>query len=320
MCGEQEDGAGVARAWCRRGTGYRLRFGMSGAGVARAWRGHSLFPQQGKQGESVPRMRQVRATHAPRKPKLRKWGGRGKARAPGACSSTHHRARVWILQRARQACFVHTATRLERDSMTENGKERPRARGNVWWELGRANEGAGTREQSCVWCALPRFPGALPLSSAATLPQSPDRSGTAGVRGQCTPCARARSSAVARPAVAVSTVSQSGGGHGTDGRNGHACLRPAVMVAALQPQGEQEGGAGVARAWRGRGAGYRLRLGMSGAGVARAWRGRGAGIPCSPRRTRGVHWDYYFLAAGKGVSTGTTTFGELGYAWACPPP
>eukprot|EP00661_Eupelagonemidae_sp_cell13_P024236 gene24236-biopygen19405 len=38
-------------------------------------------------------------------------------------------------------------------------------------------------------------------------------------------------------------------------------------------QGEQEGGTGVARAWRGRGAGYRLQFGMSGAGVARAWRG-----------------------------------------------
>eukprot|EP00661_Eupelagonemidae_sp_cell13_P013548 gene13548-biopygen507 len=34
-----------------------------------------------------------------------------------------------------------------------------------------------------------------------------------------------------------------------------------------------QGGAGVARAWRGRGAAYRLRLSMNGAGVARAWRG-----------------------------------------------
>eukprot|EP00661_Eupelagonemidae_sp_cell13_P023654 gene23654-biopygen16368 len=34
----------VARAWRRRGAGYRLQFGMSGAGVARAWRGHFLFP------------------------------------------------------------------------------------------------------------------------------------------------------------------------------------------------------------------------------------------------------------------------------------
>eukprot|EP00661_Eupelagonemidae_sp_cell13_P011496 gene11496-biopygen15421 len=38
------------------------------------------------------------------------------------------------------------------------------------------------------------------------------------------------------------------------------------------------GGQGRRGAWRGRGAGYRLRLGKSGAGVARAWRGRGAGI------------------------------------------
>eukprot|EP00661_Eupelagonemidae_sp_cell13_P023621 gene23621-biopygen20832 len=48
-------------------------------------------------------------------------------------------------------------------------------------------------------------------------------------------------------------------------------------------QGEQDSGAGVARAWRGRGAGYRPFLAWGGAGVARAWRGRGAGISCSPR-------------------------------------
>eukprot|EP00661_Eupelagonemidae_sp_cell13_P014727 gene14727-biopygen17122 len=42
--------------------------------------------------------------------------------------------------------------------------------------------------------------------------------------------------------------------------------------------GEQEGGAGVARAWRGRGAGYRHVLAWGGAGVARAWRGHGAGM------------------------------------------
>eukprot|EP00661_Eupelagonemidae_sp_cell13_P000652 gene652-biopygen16658 len=47
----------------------------------------------------------------------------------------------------------------------------------------------------------------------------------------------------------------------------------ASLCDPAQSQGGQEGGAGVARAWRGRGAGYRLRLGMSGAGVARAWRG-----------------------------------------------
>eukprot|EP00661_Eupelagonemidae_sp_cell13_P008749 gene8749-biopygen15191 len=48
-------------------------------------------------------------------------------------------------------------------------------------------------------------------------------------------------------------------------------------------QGEQDSGAGVARAWRGRGAGYRHFLAWGGAGVARAWRGRGVGISCSPR-------------------------------------
>eukprot|EP00661_Eupelagonemidae_sp_cell13_P015642 gene15642-biopygen2173 len=46
--------------------------------------------------------------------------------------------------------------------------------------------------------------------------------------------------------------------------------------------GEQDSGAGVARAWRGRGAGCRQLLAWGGAGVARAWRGRGAGMPCSP--------------------------------------
>eukprot|EP00661_Eupelagonemidae_sp_cell13_P024176 gene24176-biopygen4389 len=63
-------------------------------------------------------------------------------------------------------------------------------------------------------------------------------------------------------------------------RGEHACsaptiLRPDAVASSLQRQilGEQEGGAGVARAWRGRGAGYRLRLGMSGAGMALAWRG-----------------------------------------------
>eukprot|EP00661_Eupelagonemidae_sp_cell13_P017463 gene17463-biopygen9870 len=55
---------------------------------------------------------------------------------------------------------------------------------------------------------------------------------------------------------------------------------------------EQDGGADVARAWRGRGAGYKLQFGMSGTGVARAWCGRGVDISCSPsggwaRRARG---------------------------------
>eukprot|EP00661_Eupelagonemidae_sp_cell13_P007798 gene7798-biopygen15113 len=44
-------------------------------------------------------------------------------------------------------------------------------------------------------------------------------------------------------------------------------------------------GAGVARAWRGRGAGYRAFFALGGAGVARSWRGRGAGMSCDPRRS-----------------------------------
>eukprot|EP00661_Eupelagonemidae_sp_cell13_P020415 gene20415-biopygen7058 len=47
--GEQDTGAGVARAWRGRGAGYRHFFGLGwrgrGAGTARAWRGHFLFPQ-----------------------------------------------------------------------------------------------------------------------------------------------------------------------------------------------------------------------------------------------------------------------------------
>eukprot|EP00661_Eupelagonemidae_sp_cell13_P010004 gene10004-biopygen18260 len=52
------------------------------------------------------------------------------------------------------------------------------------------------------------------------------------------------------------------------------------------PQGSQDTGAGVARAWRGRGADYRPFCGLGGAGVARAWRGRGAGMSCDPREYR----------------------------------
>eukprot|EP00661_Eupelagonemidae_sp_cell13_P024708 gene24708-biopygen4435 len=48
------------------------------------------------------------------------------------------------------------------------------------------------------------------------------------------------------------------------------------------PLGSQDSGAGVARAWRGRGAGHRHFFGLGGAGVARAWRGRGAGMSCDP--------------------------------------
>eukprot|EP00661_Eupelagonemidae_sp_cell13_P011550 gene11550-biopygen19894 len=66
--------------------------------------------------------------------------------------------------------------------------------------------------------------------------------------------------------------------------------------------------------WRGRGAGYRLRLGMSGAGVARAWRGRGAGISCSPRTLvkivatlrRGSHRENREIGGSQGQN-----FGEI---------
>eukprot|EP00661_Eupelagonemidae_sp_cell13_P013908 gene13908-biopygen18593 len=42
---------------------------------------------------------------------------------------------------------------------------------------------------------------------------------------------------------------------------------------ATGEQGEQDTGTGVARAWRGRGAGYRQFLAWGGAGVAGTWRG-----------------------------------------------
>eukprot|EP00661_Eupelagonemidae_sp_cell13_P000258 gene258-biopygen21089 len=54
--------------------------------------------------------------------------------------------------------------------------------------------------------------------------------------------------------------------------------RRILIPLCEEPLGEQEGGAGVARAWRGRGAGFRLRFGMSGVGMARAWRGLQATI------------------------------------------
>eukprot|EP00661_Eupelagonemidae_sp_cell13_P009357 gene9357-biopygen22712 len=43
------------------------------------------------------------------------------------------------------------------------------------------------------------------------------------------------------------------------------------MIKGVKYQGEQDGGAGVARAWRGRGAGYRPFLAWGGVGVARAF-------------------------------------------------
>eukprot|EP00661_Eupelagonemidae_sp_cell13_P000289 gene289-biopygen16592 len=43
--GEQDSGAGVARAWRGRG-GYRQFLPWGGAGVVRAWRGHVLLPQK----------------------------------------------------------------------------------------------------------------------------------------------------------------------------------------------------------------------------------------------------------------------------------
>eukprot|EP00661_Eupelagonemidae_sp_cell13_P011502 gene11502-biopygen7863 len=46
VLGSQDCGAGVARAWRRRGAGYRPFFCLGwrerGAGMARAWRGHVL--------------------------------------------------------------------------------------------------------------------------------------------------------------------------------------------------------------------------------------------------------------------------------------
>eukprot|EP00661_Eupelagonemidae_sp_cell13_P024985 gene24985-biopygen13493 len=53
------------------------------------------------------------------------------------------------------------------------------------------------------------------------------------------------------------------------GTNGYCSLR--LMATGRLTHGSQDSGAGVARAWRGRGAGYRQFL----AWVARAWRGHG---------------------------------------------
>eukprot|EP00661_Eupelagonemidae_sp_cell13_P000086 gene85-biopygen3042 len=58
--------------------------------------------------------------------------------------------------------------------------------------------------------------------------------------------------------------------------------RAAVLSRRFVALGEQDSGAGVARAWRGRGAGYMPFMAWGGAGVARAWRGRGAGMSYSP--------------------------------------
>eukprot|EP00661_Eupelagonemidae_sp_cell13_P016742 gene16742-biopygen9811 len=82
------------------------------------------------------------------------------------------------------------------------------------------------------------------------------------------------------------------------GRNGYARVRPASVRCypymgdtgrtragrghSRFSLGSQDSGAGVARAWRGRGAGYRPFLGLGGAGMARAWRGRGAGMSVTP--------------------------------------
>eukprot|EP00661_Eupelagonemidae_sp_cell13_P014491 gene14491-biopygen12637 len=46
--------------------------------------------------------------------------------------------------------------------------------------------------------------------------------------------------------------------------------------------GSQDTDTGVARAWRGRGAGLQEIFDLGGADVARAWRGRGAGMSCDP--------------------------------------
>eukprot|EP00661_Eupelagonemidae_sp_cell13_P009891 gene9891-biopygen4739 len=66
--------------------------------------------------------------------------------------------------------------------------------------------------------------------------------------------------------------------HGSPWKNG------GEQGNGAKPEGSQDCGAGVARAWRGRGAGYRPCVGLGGAGVARAWRGRGAGMSCDPCR------------------------------------
>eukprot|EP00661_Eupelagonemidae_sp_cell13_P022272 gene22272-biopygen20723 len=84
-----------------------------------------------------------------------------------------------------------------------------------------------------------------------------------------------------RPARSPSSPHSSGtprhrAPRGPSGPPGHPGPRPP------RPLGEQDSGAGVARAWRGRGTGYRQILAWGGAGVARAWRGRGAGMSCSP--------------------------------------
>eukprot|EP00661_Eupelagonemidae_sp_cell13_P018962 gene18962-biopygen14524 len=68
----------------------------------------------------------------------------------------------------------------------------------------------------------------------------------------------------------------------------HPVTIPAILdgtnfVLKIYGDLRQRTGAGVARAWRGRGAGYRqFLLGLGGAGVARAWRGHGAGMSCDP--------------------------------------
>eukprot|EP00661_Eupelagonemidae_sp_cell13_P017666 gene17666-biopygen14422 len=58
-----------------------------------------------------------------------------------------------------------------------------------------------------------------------------------------------------------------------------------LVFVAHDALGSQDTDAGMARAWRGRGADYRhhvLLFGLGGAGVPRAWRGRGAGLSCDP--------------------------------------
>eukprot|EP00661_Eupelagonemidae_sp_cell13_P023883 gene23883-biopygen19371 len=90
-----------------------------------------------------------------------------------------------------------------------------------------------------------------------------------------------------------------GGGRWAGGRRGHTSTRARRAngrgnhtneqlrsAARRELLGSQDTGAGVARAWRGRGADYRPFCGLGGAGVARAWRGRGAGMSCDPREYR----------------------------------
>eukprot|EP00661_Eupelagonemidae_sp_cell13_P016767 gene16767-biopygen5289 len=70
-----------------------------------------------------------------------------------------------------------------------------------------------------------------------------------------------------------------------EGRGGGGwvhCARKDDVAVGVDTPDEGWGNRALARAGRGRGAGYRQCPAWGGAGVARAWRGRGAGMSCSP--------------------------------------